>query len=486
MDENNSPIVAKIGDEFITVSEFENSYNSGLSVLKKIGDAKHSYLDAMIHEKMLLHLPEVKVNMSDPFLTKSLELLKQELIVEKMFYVDVDDKIQITDEEIKQALIEDAISINAKYFVTEDKNRAVNLKSYLNSGYDFDSIYNEMPPPLNLLEEIFITDYVKVSDISAPFEKILFSLEVGEYSDIAEIEKNYYILQNIDIKQDIISENDVVTKRKHYKKIISYRKKLNDSKSYVKSVLDKKDISVDGEAFRELVEALYYVYNPTEGGLEKKFIANGIFNEMTLQNLEKNLWENLNKPAVNYSDGIWTVKHLIYQLSIRPLDLRATDKADFAGKLRAAIAIIIRDWFLEQDGIERGYDKDPKITRELDLWKTKLSVQAYIDSLKTKMPVSEKDVKNYYKSIVSDTSSFDKLKEKLQTHLVLLKTRKYLMNKIDSLKLEIPITIYDDLLDSINVDIPKNKPLPDVKLFKLGLPYFRSAFPTPDMVWGII
>ena len=43
---------------------------------------------------------------------------------------------------------------------------------------------------------------------------------------------------------------------------------------------------------------------------------------------------------------------------------------------------------------------------------------------------------------------------------------------------------YPENLKAVVVDEPRSGRLPDVKLYKLGLPYFREAFPTPDVLWG--
>ena len=46
--------------------------------------------------------------------------------------------------------------------------------------------------------------------------------------------------------------------------------------------------------------------------------------------------------------------------------------------------------------------------------------------------------------------------------------------------------IRQDLLLNIEVDDQMIGHVPEVKLFKLGLPYFRLAYPSPNPLLGII
>ena len=46
------------------------------------------------------------------------------------------------------------------------------------------------------------------------------------------------------------------------------------------------------------------------------------------------------------------------------------------------------------------------------------------------------------------------------------------------------MTLYPENIESVEVDEPRAGRLPEVKLYKLGLPYFREAFPTPDILWS--
>ena len=98
---NNSNAVAIIGEEKITVNQFINSYSFGSSLLKPKPRPKLFFLNAMINEMVLAK--ELSKNakhkiQNDDF---RIELLKQELLIENIFKIEVDNKINITKANIK-------------------------------------------------------------------------------------------------------------------------------------------------------------------------------------------------------------------------------------------------------------------------------------------------------------------------------------------------------------------------------------------------
>ena len=98
--ENDSIILAVVGPDHITVDDFIKSYSFGSSKLKSKNNPKNSYLESMINEMILSQ----ELSKNKKYMIKDndsrLELLRKELIVEKIFKTQVEDKIKITDEEI--------------------------------------------------------------------------------------------------------------------------------------------------------------------------------------------------------------------------------------------------------------------------------------------------------------------------------------------------------------------------------------------------
>jgi hypothetical protein len=58
--------------------------------------------------------------------------------------------------------------------------------------------------------------------------------------------------------------------------------------------------------------------------------------------------------------------------------------------------------------------------------------------------------------------------------------------KLDSLKSKIKISINLELLSSLDVIDDVKGHFQELQLFKLGLPYLREAYPTPNIMFAYI
>ena len=248
--------------------------------------------------------------------------------------------------------------------------------------------------------------------------------------------------------------------------------------------MDPENVVVKAKTFSLVVNELYPVFRK-----EKNFVAGIKSSEKTDELIGEKTTERLKKYnseiLVTFKNGNWTIGDFLYHLSYRPFYPDLSDINRFAASLRKNIALMLRDYFLEKEGRKRGYQRRKEVISELNEWHEKYRVAEYINHIKRKSKITQSDVSDYYKANINQNIPFDRIKDKLNYLLTMEKSYQILMKEIDSLKKEMPVKIYSDHLAKIQVDEPRVGRLPDVKLYKLGLPYFREAFPTPDPLWGI-
>ena len=92
--------VAHIGKHGITVKEFQLNYEFGFAHLKKGQNRKLSYLENMISEKLLaLKGYRLGLDKTERVQNREKQLL-EELLVEELFFKEVDEKVQISSQEI--------------------------------------------------------------------------------------------------------------------------------------------------------------------------------------------------------------------------------------------------------------------------------------------------------------------------------------------------------------------------------------------------
>ena len=98
-------ILATVGNEKITVKDFRRNYEFGLPHLKSEPNRKLSYLNYMIYEK-ILSVEGYKLGFENSERVKRSEKkLFDELLIEELFIENVNSKVKIEPEEIKNSIL---------------------------------------------------------------------------------------------------------------------------------------------------------------------------------------------------------------------------------------------------------------------------------------------------------------------------------------------------------------------------------------------
>ncbi len=478
--------MAKVGDALITTEAFTRSYQAGPSILKHPDGPKQSFLNAMINEELLAaELKQDSSYHSNPRIVKALRLLKQELVVERMFKTEVHDRINVRDEEIKQAIEKSGLSIRAKFIISQDKSTMLQCLQKLDGGLEFDRVQSTLAGDVQSRIIFDSTDYVREGELPEPLNTQLFQLQVNTYSDIITMRNAYVIAHCSDRLQEIIDPNDFQKYHDRFHKVLDHRKRLASSRIFIKDFMDPLGIEVEGEPFALMVNSLYdlYVNLPleqqnfsTDQNPEYEITAEAILNELDRRGAEI---------AVRSNQGDITLQILLDQLLLKPFNIEAESKQGFAVELRQEIGIALRDYYLEKEGLKRGFDKDPVIQSELASWEEKLMVQAFIEQVKMATTPDDLEMQNYIQHQQLSIKPGEARWNQLQQQLTIQGCKEILDEKIDSLMSKAKIEIFPAELSKIELDNPSKTRGPDTYLFKLGLPYLRSAFATPDPIWGL-
>ena len=393
-----------------------------------------------------------------------LELLKQELLVENIFEIEVDNKISITNAEIMESIINSRKKVKISYLFSPYYDRLIECKDSLMEGYDF----HNLSKIINFNEDIIIekTPYMEEAEIDDPFKNIIFKLSPENFSEIIKTDRGYYIIKIDDIITRSLSEMEIQNSRSTHTKIIRNKKSQQLAKDFVDSFMSPRNISVKSGSFNSLVKNLFKIY--------RKFgsIPLGILSSE--ESSFNNNW--IGDTLIFHKDGIIKTKQLLNYIQIRPIHFDTRDIKSFSKDLEKKLAVIIRDYFLVLEGNDT-YDIDnQKINNQVRLWKRKLIVDDYFHHLSTSsIKIIRKNKNNINFKIDSlyninnDNQNYNKLNFKL-----------------DSLKSEINISVNLELLSEIDVADDVKGHFPELKLFKLGLPYLKEAYPAPNIIFSLI
>ena len=443
--ENDSIILAVVGPDHITVDDFIKSYSFGSSKLKSKNNPKNSYLESMINEMILSQ----ELSKNKKYMIKDndsrLELLRKELIVEKIFKTEVEDKIEITDEEILKSIINSQKKIKITYVYCAKYDKILECNNFFIKGYDLTYVKKIMEENNEII--ISQTPYMNQNQIVEPFKNIIFKLIPGQFSKIVQTELGYYILKIDDIITRSLSEIEIQNSKATHMKIIKNKKGDLLAKSFVNSYMSPKNIKVENQSFNILAMNLFQAFKKNDVLSMDAYSKN---------EFEQQSW--IYDTLIVHSSGIIETKHILKEIYLRPFRFDTRNFNLFSNDLEKKLAIVLRDYFLvleHMDFYEIDYND---ISNQINQWRRKLIIDDYIQEVYSKLAK--------YK-IMSDTSY------------------NLLNKKLDSLRLKTDISINRQLLSKVEVIDNIKGQIPELQLFKLGLPYLKKAYPTPDTIFKV-
>ncbi len=480
--ENNFSVL-KISDFKLSKDAFYSSYNIAPDILKFGSTPQRAYLNTIKNEYLVArHLIRQGFG-KDSSLSKTLRLLRQELIVEKMFNEDVDSKIKISEEEILEEILKGNRQVKVKYIYTKDVAEAEEIKNDLSRGKSFEELQELKLIGYGLSSEAGETDFINYGEVHPRVNEVMFSLNPGEVSEIIQTETGYFIMKVVDVRKSILSKNDIARLTPTYKKILLNKRMNSEARVYIKQFMDPLNIVVNGKVFQKLVNTLYPEYkknrqrNSVSLKPSQEFFKIEDYNEV-LQN------ESLEKSLVNYEGGAFSVSEMLYHFSYYPASFPTTSIDEFASELKKRIGLRLRDIFLEKEGIKRGYHESKIITEELELWQNQIITYRYLQKLSDETIVDTTKLKKIYDEKFQNSLPFNSIEQKLVNSY-----KDYLIHQklISIAEAEIQnhdFVINTELLNE-EIELPATRlHAADVYSYKMGLPYSRLAFAVSNRIWA--
>ena len=470
-----SSVVAQVGDSNISAIEFRLNYEFGFAHLKIMPDKKRSYLEFMINER-LLSLEGYRLGLNK---TERLQILEErlleELLVEEMFKIEVDDKIEITPEEIKEAIAKSNVKWKLRYWVEptiEASDHLYRSMQELGSG----KISQKNPE----------TGYFTWIDFPPEMLKKIEDLEIGEISEPVEYDDLFYLLQVTDIRMEGLSDYDYQSAYKRYEQLLFSRKIQEETAKYVSRFMTPKNVVTKGEEFRILADAL------AEWKEQVKISVS--FSEFLDIAEESNpasalLKSHLENRLITFEDASWSLKDFINRFEPASIKTDPSNKHRYHRELNHQIAMSIRNHLLAKEAVKRGLDSSSEVQKQLRTWRDKWVYEEMRIFYTKNVKIDEAVAMNYfeehksrYKTAVGIEPTFKEFANQSRQYAYLEESQQLLDQKIEALKKEFRVRINQELLDSIVViDFEKSR-WANVLLFKGSSG--RLAIPSVDPAWG--
>jgi len=258
---NGGPIVAKINNEEITLEEF-NERLKDYPYLAHSGnidmEIKKGFLDNLITRE-LLYQEALRIGIDKEKETASLiEEMKRRIIVERFFKKEIEEKVNVTPEEIKRFYTENPEEakspeeVRASHILLKTREDAETVKKKLKAGSRFDDLakqYSIDPGSKNKGGDL---GYFKKGMMVPEFDAAAFSLKVGEVSDIVETRYGYHLIKVTDKREGKKRNFDEVSSELENKLLRKKRKERFDT--LVAELKSKAKITINEDVLKDREE----------------------------------------------------------------------------------------------------------------------------------------------------------------------------------------------------------------------------------------
>jgi len=391
--------LASIGNGKITVDEFQTRFEFTPRIYHyaKPGDSKRYFVASLIAEKLLSEAGQrmrLDTILQIALMTKQME---KEAVIEALFEQEIADKIQISEEEIKEGFIKSKQELKLKYIVIDDMDEAFKASELLKNSAPFDSVAAKYLP----VGETIPIKNLKWGEAVQSIEDVVFKLKPGEITEPIEVEKQFYIFQ-LENKtfNAFVTESDYYQSRPSIEKQIRRRKRARLFSEFINNLLDGAKVTVPGKVFDFIATELEDALNIGDGASQNpKINANHLMLQSDYVRATSRLADNLDRPFANFNDGSsWTIRDFLTKLWLGPYPLNYESKRKFRASLRRTIPFMIELERLAQQGYQQGLHKTSYVREQTRIWQDNLIASAVQQILLDTLEITDDQCRAYYET----------------------------------------------------------------------------------------
>ena len=269
-------VIAVIGDQKIKSISFVERYQDYLLVsdMKDNIRVRNAILNNMINEVLLRNFDDNSKIFNNNEYIKEVEWNKKQAILSYLKDRDVYAKIDVTEEELKEAFLKVNEKIAARHLYTANEKEAYELYDLLKIGRSFEDLAKTVFTDSLLRNNGGYLGYFTWGDMDPAFEEAAYSLKIGEISEPVKTAYGYSIIKLEDkVRAPLLTENEFLNKKSHLTRTLKIRKKKPAERAYIISIYNKDDFKVNVEILNELLDDLF-PGNKLNIDFEKKYSEN--------------------------------------------------------------------------------------------------------------------------------------------------------------------------------------------------------------------
>jgi parvulin-like peptidyl-prolyl isomerase len=377
--EDEQSIIAKVDQVTISNSDYVQRYSNFLFSTGVEDNllARRQMIDNMVNEVLLLEFEDNQTILNDPdFINKKDQIYKEVLLA---FYKEkeVYQKIQVSEDELKEEFVRVNEQISARHIYAPDKEEADHLYAQLLKGFTFDQLASLVFTDKKLANNGGYLGYFSWGDMDPDFEEAAFSLKIGEISKPVRTAYGYSIIKVEDrFRNPILTEEEFNRKKESLLRLVRIRKNSQMKRHVTATVAEELDIRIEESALKEMMELI--------SGSQQQIIA-GDYGTDDLKHGITLLTSNA---------GLMTIDQAMEEIHKLPASTRS--KIRSIDHLRAALRGIVVQQELIYRSVDKGYDQDEKFLEKYEKWvATNLIAQKY-QQIYEMIEIPESEIIDYY------------------------------------------------------------------------------------------
>ena len=276
-----------------------------------------------------------------------------------MYKEEVDRKIQITDDELREAYIKNHVRVHIRHLFTKDSLRIKSWQKLLAEGASFEMLAKQFFRDSVLANNGGDLGWVTLWDLDDDIAVAVQNLHKMQISERVKTKWGFHIIQLLNREDDVLLlEEDYLVKRKTLEKKIKRKRSQELANLYISQFMKKTNPQPNPKV-------LYNIWEIISGGKEqgRRIPFTILFTKELINSIELKLQTNLNEPLVYYYGGEITLGEYIAGLKEIPISNRPRIKN--LKQLSNSLGIWVRDMFLLEEAYRQGIETRLAVKKEL-------------------------------------------------------------------------------------------------------------------------
>tara|TARA_B110000438_G_scaffold303081_1_gene363032 strand:- start:35 stop:1306 length:1272 start_codon:yes stop_codon:yes gene_type:complete len=266
----NEQLIAKVGNEKISLSIFQDRYKEFLTKQLQEDNLmnRYVYLNSLIDEKLILQYAVDNNIESEPLYLKKGKEVYDQLLLNLYFDQKINLDYSVSDEEARDLFKWGKTSIHVRHLFAKDIEQITDLKHRLDNGENWRSLAGECFQDSTLKNNGGNLGWYKLGELDPNFEFNAFSLNPNEISEPVKTQDGYSIIHLIESEFDGMITEDEYQSRK--KKLIQLAKKYKQ-KARLIEFTDDAILAMNIEYDKKVLNDLFYFLFSTSKNIPEKF-----------------------------------------------------------------------------------------------------------------------------------------------------------------------------------------------------------------------